>query len=447
MGRIVLNDGLMSLHTRLGQKSEARKYGQAKTLSPSYLWNLYKSSWIVKKYIDKRTQDMTKRWREIQSNEFDADELAQFTKIEQELKVKDIAEEALMWASLFGDVLVLAVTDIAEEKYKDELNVNTEKIRKFVVIDRRAFTLGDIEDDITSDNFGNPKTYNINGKLDVHHSRVHRIRAGKLPLSEKSRSRYGVSDINSMYEAIKQFDCICTSISDLIEESNVDVLKVDGMNNQVSAGKENEVLEYAMVAKKVKSSTNMLLIDKNDDYDQKQANFSGLSDLQVKQGNVVAGATDTPITVMFGQSASGFNSGEEDNKNYYDSIGSAQESRLRPLLDFVDVFIFDKMGKKPLDWWYEFPTIDTMNKKDQASIFSAYCTGLASLIQSGIITEMQALKELKQKAVFENITDEDIRNALLLNGTGQTTGTGQEDDPTQSLIKAYQTQQAVRGLV
>ena len=447
MGRTVLNDGLISLQTRLGQKSEARKYGPAKTLSPGYLWNLYKSSWIVKKYIDKRTQDMTKRWREIQSNAFDADELAEFTKIERELKVKDIAEEALMWASLFGDVLVLAVTDTAEENYDNELNINNEEIRRFVVIDRRAFTLGDIEDDITSDNFGNPREYMINGKLKVHHSRVHRIRAGKLPLSEKSRSKYGVSDINSMYDAIKQFDSVCTSISDLIEESNVDVLKVDGMNNQVAAGREDSILQYAQVAKEVKSASNMLLIDKNDDYDQKQANFGGLSDLQVKQGNVVAGATDTPITVMFGQSASGFNSGEEDNKNYYDSIESSQESRLRPLLDFVDVFIFDKMGKKPLDWWYEFPTIDTMNKKDQASIFSAYSTGLVSLLQAGIINEAQALKELKQRAVFENITDEDIRNASLLNGTGEITGTGSENDPAQSLIKAYQTQQAVRGMV
>ena len=451
-GRTIVNDGMMSMMTKLGQKSDARKHAPARTLTPNLLWNLYRSSWIVKKFIDKTAQDMTKNWREIQSNDFDADTLAIYTEQERKLKIKESAEAALTWSSLFGDTIVLAITDVMDARYQTPLDLDTEEIKRFLVIDRRGYTLGDIEDNILEDNYGNPKDYTIKGDLKVHHSRVHRIMAGMQPFSEAARSRYGVSDVNALYEAIRQFDSISTSIDDLIEDSNVDVLFIEGLNDQIAAGNEDAVIAYLGVAKQGKSHSNILAVDKKDGYEQKQAAFGGLADLWVKAGNVLAGALDRPITILFGQSASGFNSGEEDNKNYYDTISALQESRLRPLLDFFDKFIFDKMGKKPLDWWYEFPTIDAMNKKDQASIFAAYCTGLVALVQAGIITEAQALKELKQKAVFENITDADINEAEQLireagDGFGTDFGAQASAGATESLIASHQAQQAIRGLV
>ena len=442
MGR-TLNDGLMSMHTKLGQKSEARKYGPAKTLSPKYLLNLYRSNWIVKKFVEKTAQDMTKKWREIQSNEFTTDELSEFTKQERQFKVKETVESALTWASLFGDVLVLAITDAQDDLYATRLDLANEEIKRFVVIDRLGFQLGDIDDDVTSDNFGNPVEYTINGKLIVHHSRVHRIRAGKLPFSETTRSKFGVSDISPVYDAIKQFDAVSVSVSDIIEDSNVDVLMVDGLNNQIDTGREDDVLKYADIAKQSKSASNMLLIDKQSDYDQKQVNYGGLSDIWVKAGNVLAGALDRPITVLFGQSASGFNSGEEDNKNYYDTINALQESRLRPLLDFIDQFIFDVMGKKPLDWWFEFPTLDTMTEIERSQILANYSTAFINGIQGGFITEAQAMRELKQKAIVENITDEDIQRAEQLNlnyGTGTTAGAQSASRTAAALAASYQAQ-------
>ena len=439
MGR-TLNDGLISFHTKLGERSGARKYGTAKILSPNYLLNLYKSNWIVKKYVDKTAQDMTKKWRKIQSNEFQTDELSEFIKQERKLNIKEIVEESVAWASLFGDVLVLAITDIHDEFYITPLNLEKEEIKRFVVIDRRGFQLGGIDDDVTSSNFGNPVEYTITGSdpLKVHHTRVHRIKAGKQPFSESSRAKYGVSDINATYETIKQFDSISASVDDLTEESNVDVLMVEGLNDQIDSGREDNVLGYAEITKRSKSASNMMLIDKKNGYDQKQVNFGGLSDIWVKAGNVLAGALDRPVTVLFGQSASGFNSGEEDNKNYYDTINALQESRMRPLLDFIDQFIFDLMKKKPLDWWYEFPTLDTMTDLDQSQIFSNYANAFSVGIQNSFITESQAMKELKQKAIIENITEEDIKNAEGISSeAGSTFGTQSPNSQAQSLAAAY----------
>ena len=130
-------------------------------------------------------------------------------------------------------------------------------------------------------------------------------------------------------------------------------------------------------------------------------------------------------------------------KNYYDTINALQESRLRPLLDFIDQFIFDVMGKKPLDWWFEFPTLDTMTEIEQSQILANYSTAFSNGIQGGFITEAQAMKELKQKAIVENITDEDIQRAEQLNlnyGTGATAGTQSANRTAAALAAAYQAQ-------
>ena len=440
---VTLNDGLTSMTTKLGQRSESRRYSSTRRLTPNYLWNLYRSNWIVRKYVDKTAGDMLKEWRENNSSDFAAEDLAAFEKLETELKVKAIAEEALTWASLFGDAIILAITDISDEQYALPLQIESEEIRRFLVIDRRSFTLGETEKSIASDNLGNPKEFEINGNLKVHHSRVHRVRAGKQPYTEKKRQRYGESDIDPFYKTIRMFDGISTSIDDMVEESNVDVLALEGLNDQISAGQEEEVMKYAMLTKELKSSSNLMLVDSTTKYDQKQSNFGGLSEVWTKASNVLAGALDRPITVLFGQSASGFNSGEEDNKNYYDTIAALQESRLRPILDFFDKFIFDKMGKVPQDWSYKFPTIDVMNKKDHAAIFGSYATGMTTMVQGGILTESQVLKELKQRGIFENITDADIIEAESLGSSheaGRDTREESVADTAKTLAASYSTE-------
>ncbi|MCV5427243.1 DUF1073 domain-containing protein, partial [Escherichia coli] len=82
---------------------------------------------------------------------------------------------------------------------------------------------------------------------------------------------------------------------DTIQEANVDVLFIPGMNNQIAAGQEGQVREYARVMKDTKSSTGMLLIDAGDTqaqgrYEQKNAQFTGLSDVISKMAIVLAGA-------------------------------------------------------------------------------------------------------------------------------------------------------------
>jgi len=409
-----LNDGLVSLMTSLGEKIGAVRYSSTRPDVPDKeLLAMYKKSWVVKKYIDKTAADMLKLPREF-SGDFDSTIEQRIRDTETELGLSQVFNNALSWASLMGDSLIVAVTDCADEQIASEVDLQGEDIVKFLVFRKGEYTPdSNIITDVKSDHFGEPLTYQIDvgsKQLKFHHSRCLRTKLGRHSI--KDRAQFGTSDLQAPYEHIKTFDTAILSTGDTIQEANVDVLFVPGMNNQIAAGQENQVREYARVMKQTKSSTGLLLIDAGTSeaqgrYEQKNAQFTGLSDVITKMATVLAGALDRPITVLFGQSASGFSSGEEDNKAYYETINGMQESRLRPMQDFADKFILDKLSiAESLS--YEYPSIDSINETEEATRFGQYATGFNTLVTSSILTEEVAIREMIARGVLKTVTEEEI---------------------------------------
>lgn len=413
-----LNDGLVSLMTSLGEKIGAVRYSSSKPdVSDKELLAMYKKSWVVKKYINKTADDMLKLSRKF-SGDVDSTLLQRIEDAETDLKLDEIFSNALRWASLMGDSLIVAITDCPDEQIVNEVDLQSEDIVKFLVFRKGEYTPdSNVITDIKSDNFGEPLSYQIrtgSAQLKFHHSRCLRTKLGMHSLQD--RAKFGTSDLQASYEHIKTFDTAILSTGDTIQEANVDVLFIPGMNNQIAAGQEGQVREYARVMKDTKSSTGMLLIDAGDSqaqgrYEQKNAQFTGLSDVITKMANVLAGALDRPITILFGQSASGFSSGEEDNKAYYETINGLQESRLRPMQDFADQFIMDRLAVAD-KLTYDYPSIDSINEVEEANRFTQYATGFNTLVTSSILTEEVAIREMINRGVLKTVTEEEIKGIV-----------------------------------
>ncbi|MBD2796068.1 DUF1073 domain-containing protein [Xenorhabdus sp. 18] len=409
-----LTDGLHSMMTSLGERVAAIRYASNKADIPDReLLAMYKGSWVVQKYINKTAYDMLKLPREL-SGDIDGELKKRIEDIERELDVYGIYRDALTWASLLGDSLIVAITDCSDEMISEPLDLQSEDIIKFLVLRKDEYTpASDVISDIASPHFGHPQTYQLNigsKQIKFHHSRCHRTKLGQHSL--KDIAKHGTSDIQAPYEAIKIFDTTVVSTGDTIQEANVDVIFLPGLNNQIDAGQEDQVVEYARVMKQTKSSTGILLLDAGDSsmqsrYEQKNAQFSGLSDVITKMMSVLAGALDRPITILFGQSASGFSSGEEDNKAYYETINGLQEARLRPMQDFVDQFILDKLTVN-IEISYTYPPIDSINEAEQANRFTQYATGFTTMVQAGFLPEDTALREMVARGVLTTVTEDDI---------------------------------------
>lgn len=412
------NDSLGSLVTKMGQKAKERQYELNQTTSQQ-LDNAYDSSWIIRKYINKTIGDMTKGGREIFFDEaFNETDKKTFNDTHAKFETAGVIADALFNLLLYGDVLIFAVTDVSEEIYSNPLGAN-ETLKRLIVLSKNEFK--EIEKNTNFEPFTH---YRIN-TLEVHKSRCVRLQQGIKSYGLKRRD--SKSDASVALEVAKMFDTITMSVSDLIEECKLDIFGIEGYNDQISAGNDEAILRRLRLIQLGKSYTNAIAMDMNDKYETKETNLTGLADLWTKASIVVAGALNRPLNIIFGESASGFSSGEEDNRAYYETIAELQNTFLRPIYEFIDPFILKFMGKADdgaLE--FDFVSIDSVNEVERANILNTKAAAFGTLIDKAVITEAIALKELRDEGLIKNITNEDVSEAEILSRT--------LDDPTDNTL-------------
>lgn len=455
-GAAVLNDGLESMAMAMGQRQQGMTYSRQKFLTQrrDELIALWIEDWIAKKVCDRKSRDMTRRWREVRCNSLDAQKLDQYQQLERTLNVREHFRQACQWASLYGAAGILLVTD-AEDLAQPLAEY--ESVKRLLVADRHSLSSdGAKVFDVLSPDFGLAEFYRVKGSQRIHRTRIIQIHAGELPLSDPLRE-WGTSDLEHVYATIKRFDSLSLNIGELVNESKLDIFKMEGFSAKIAAGHEDHVMRVMAATQRIKSIANSLLLDKDAEYEQKELTFTGLRDLMVEFRNAVAGAADMPVTILFGQSASGFASGKEDLDSYYDSIHGLQESRLRPALDRLDGILCRQLfGQRPEDWWYEFPALGEMTEQEKNTALLAFAQAMALLIQNGVVREDQVASELKQSSLFDNVSDDDVEKLKAMVNTelgsdpyGFSPITAQpgQANPAQPAAAANDPVQANRGLV
>lgn len=405
-----LFDGIKSLALKLGSKQDQTYYSSSLKLTDDQqqLEALWLDNWIANKVCIKRSEDMVRNWREIYSNNLDSKQLEAFTKLERRLKLREALTKALQWSSLYGSVGLLVVTDATN--ITSPLRP-TERLMRLIILPKwKISPSGQRDDDVLSSNFGRYNEYSIVGGTQsvlVHHSRLLIVNANDAPLSDNDI--WGVSDLEKIIEVLKRFDSASVNVGDLIFESKIDIFKIAGLSDKISAGLENEVANVISAVQSIKSATNSLLLDVENEYDRKELTFAGLKDLLTEFRNAVAGAADMPVTILFGQSVSGLASGDEDIQNYHESIHRLQEARLRPILEVIDPLICNELfGGQPDDWWFEFVPLTTVGQEQQINMLNTFASATNTLIQNGVVNEHQVANELRESGLFASISAEDI---------------------------------------
>lgn len=402
---MITTDSLSSLVTKLGQKSKQRYYS-TDLITNKELLDTYNSGWIAKRYIKKTIGDMLKAPREIYFSDFDENDKTRFLKINQKFETSEVIKDALFNVLLFGECIVVAITD--SQNLELPLSQD-ERVYRFVVLNKDEYQEKAPKNKIFQKD--DSSFFKI-GSAILHGSRVLKITSDIRSYGKKERQSF--SDIQTALPIIKMFDTITMSVSDLIEECKIDIYKMEGFNEQIASGREDLVLNRISINQDIKGYANAIAMDKEDDYETKETNLNGIADLWAKACIVVAGALNRPITILFGEGAGGFSSGEEDNQSYYETINEAQETLLRPIYNFIDLFMLREIGKDDELLDFDFPSIDSINEKEKAEVLSIKAGAFSTLISSGIITESIALKELRDDGLISNITDEDINESELL---------------------------------
>lgn len=438
-------DGFMSMISGInagGSKNSGNTY--VFTPASEYeITSAYRQGWF-RKIVDIPAEDMTREWREWQAEK---DQVEAIEETEKRLDLVRKVRQAIVLARLYGGSALLvgtkgdALTELKPETIgKDGLDF-VHAIGRFE-FSRLGTSEKDGESQIIRDPlspyFGQPLYYEIpsvNGKpgRKIHASRVIKFSGAFVPFLAAGQAAYGSTDGrvlsgagtadatgwgDSLWEACKQAvmntDLTANGIAELVSEAKVDVVKIKGFMSMIAQkAYETQQINRWTAAANLKSMRNILLLDADDEWQQKQISFDGLPDVLKLYLMMMAGVADIPATRLLGKSPDGQNStGESDLRNYYDSLKSKQNVDLRATLYALDEMVIrSALGDRPDEVYYDWSPLWQPTATEKATIDKTVAETIKTYADTGVIPP-PALAKGAQGRLIEDAVLPGLEDAL-----------------------------------
>ena len=456
----LMGDGYNNFTAKLGLQTEnlssIATYTLGNLISRNHvqLESIYRTSWIAGQVIDTVAEDMTKEGITMMSK-LSPDDIQKMSASLTELGIWQKLCSTIKWARLYGGAIAVMLIDGADyTKPFDAAKVRKDSFKGLAVFDRWQLepSYNDLVTELGPD-MGKPKFYTILPAMEtmstikVHYSRVVRLEGIEMPYYQKKYDNlWGMSVIERMLDRLMAFDSATQGAAQLIYKAHLRVVQIDGLRQALAMGGKTEsaVIKQFQYIRLMQTNEGITLLDKNDTFTPHQYTFSGLADMLIQFGQQISGAVNIPLVRLFGQSPSGFNSGEADLRNYYDNVGKLQESMLRmPIFKILDTLCMSVNGKPlPEDFEFDFNSLWQPSEVEKSQIVNNDVSALNIAFQAGMITKKIAMKELAQRSHvtgrFSNITDEDIEKAEEEPPEHQSMGGAGEEENQEVDLKGLQ---------
>ncbi len=424
----VLNNSLTSLIGSLNGAGAFGQYGvqlsQTDTLTINNRWylisnfrqllsQLYVEHGIVQTLVDQPVDDAFRSGFEIKSSQLDKDDKEKLMIYCERNHVIKAVMQADKWARLFGGGAVIIITD-----QDPMMPLDISKITEKTPIEYRSVDLWElynseqnVEGEITINGalgMGDAEFYDYYGHS-IHHSRVFRIKGKEPPSFIRPRLRgWGMSELERLVRSLNQYMKNQDVIFDLLDEAKVDVYKMKGFNSALlTAPGTANVSKRIQSANMIKNYNHALTMDIEDDYIQKQVAFTGLAEvlIQIRQG--IAADLKMPMTKLFGISAAGFSSGEDDIENYNSMIEGEIRSKIKFIVvDVLQIACQKLFGFVPDDMIIEFNPLRILNAKEEEEVKNHQFNRAMAAFESGLITAQEAKEGINKDSLLPIEVDE-----------------------------------------
>lgn len=323
------------------------------TLDRQLLQYLYVNIGIIQTLIDQPVLDAYKKGFTIKSPELDDDNIME---IEQYLKENNIIEtiiELRSWTRLFGGGGL--ILDVGGQNPSQEFNIdsiNKDSNIAFYAADLWQLNQTKVEPrgetlPYIQPIFSDEKPFLWFGQ-ELHRSRVQKTINKKAPNSIRSQTRgWGLSEIERVIRDLNNFFKAENVLYELLDETKISVHKIAGLKDGLMSNESTKgVIKRLQAIEEAKNYLNSVIMDGEDDFIQMQLDFTGLAQIMPELNKKIASAVKMPMTKLFGQSATGFNSGEDDLENY----NSMVESEVRGKDDKIIIWTLKIICKKLFDF-------------------------------------------------------------------------------------------------
>lgn len=409
---------------------------------------MHRGSWLAGVIVDCVGDDMTRAGVN-HLGEVEPEDIERMEEVAIGLEIWNKLNEVVKWSRLYGGAIAVLLIDGQDNS--TPLRIDTIRDGQFcgiTVFDRWMVTPS-VENLVTEygPDLGLPKFYQVtyqapalSGQI-IHHSRCIRLSGLKLPYWQSlMENLWGLSVLERIYDRMIAFDSATTGAAQLVYKAYLRTYKVKGLREVIAAGGDalNGLSNSIDFMRRYQSIEGVTLIDADDELTaDTHTAFTGLSDILQQLEGQLAGGVQIPIVRLFGQSPSGFSTGDTDLQNYYDNIMQQQEKDLRAGVTKVYRCIAASCGMAiPEGWKIEFRSLWQTTSAEKATISGQNFDTISRAEEIGLIDKATALKELKQcskdTGLFTNITDEMISEAENeLPPLPETIGTGEFIKPEE----------------
>lgn len=348
---------------------------------PSAYANLYNSgSWLYRAAVDRVAIDCFRRgYKWVADN----DDISKIEQVQKRHQIVDKKQQALQLARLDGEGYLYFDDGGKADK---ELTIETAGELRFVnVIRGNSLSKLEKDNDPLSLYYGHPKMYRF-GNVDVHPSRICRFVANRDPSTGD-----GVPTLQIVAEIIQKTNCTRDHIVDLVGEARIDVIKTPGLMDAVSDDEGRAAMQRKVeTTAGMKSNLAILLMDKEEDYEQKSSTFATLPDILESMRREVSAALEIPHAVLFGREGGLGTNGEMELVTYRDTIATMQKTMVDPACDLLDaVTVKTATGRAPDgSVYHEWLPLKQPTETEMQEIGDKIATRHKTLIDAGFEREV-----------------------------------------------------------
>ena len=356
----------------------------------SILAEAYAEYGIVQTLVDQPVADAFRTGYIVKTDQLDDSQKRRLYYYIERNRINEIIMEGFNWSRLFGGGGIIINTDQKPDTPLDYSKITEDSPLEFLAAD-----MWELYTDIPMwnpwENMSEASYYNYYG-MRLNRSRVLPIMGKKPPSFIRNRLRgWGMSELERVIRSINSYLKNQDLIFELLDEAKIDVYQLNGFNTAMLTAQGTRVAEKRVqTANTLKSYLNALVLDTTDKYEQKQLAFSGLSEIlnQIRQG--VAADLKMPLTKLFGVSAAGFNSGEDDIENYNSMIESEVRSKAKPVvLSVIEVICQKLFGFIPDDMNVEFKSLRILSAEQEENMKNSKFNRLIESVANGLVTPKQ----------------------------------------------------------
>lgn len=367
---------------------------------------------VVKTIVDVPVEDAMRGGMTFSSKELSPEELEElhFT-IEQEDDVQKMAS-ALKWNRLFGGAGVLVVTD-----QDPETPLDLESIQEG---DRLAFKDCDMWElfwdtqNVQGDGepIDNPATdfYRYYGKK-IHKSRVLIMKGIRAPSFIRPRLRgWGLSVVEILIRSINQYLKANDLVFEVLDEFKIDIYKIKNLTQSLMSAEGTAAIHNRIqIANMEKNFQHAITMDAEDDFGQKELTFQGLAETMVGIRMQIASDLRMPLTKVFGISATGFSSGEDDIENYNAMVeSSVRQPAKAHMIMMAKLRCQALFGYVPDDLVGEFKPLRILSSEQQENVKNAQFNRLLAAVSAGQISSKEFKDGCNKEKLFPISVDTEL---------------------------------------